>query len=144
MIELLQNDEYCRLSKKHSLALINFLSTNVKSFDLTVNLKGIEFSPNLPKPIYDTFTDFVLFTLTNYTLESLEIYEEYITFEAGFGAENFGATCKISIDAIFQISMDNSILFINPSASMSKDYFKKEFNKEEQELRSKKAFSFKK
>lgn len=143
MIELLQNQQYTQLSSRHAFELISFLSQNVKSFDITVNLKGIEFNPILPEPIYNTFSDFVLFTLTNYTLESLEIFDDYITFEAGFGAENFGATCKVSTEAVFQISIDNSILFINPTASLEKDFFKKDFNEKEQELRSKNAFSFK-
>jgi hypothetical protein len=144
MYKLLHNKDYINLSKRHGVELIEFLSTNVDSFDITVNLRGIDFTPTLPNPIYETFTDFVLFTLTNYSLESLKISNDYITFEAGFGAENFGSTCKVSTEAIFQISIDNSILFINPNASIEQEFFHKEFNQQEQEVRSRKAFSFKK
>ncbi|HFU74618.1 MAG TPA: hypothetical protein ENK66_00070 [Arcobacter sp.] len=144
MYKLLHNKDYINLSKRHGVELIEFLSTNVDSFDITVNLRGIDFTPTLPSPIYDTFTDFVLFTLTNYSLESLKINDDYITFEAGFGAENFGSICKVSTEAIFQISIDNSILFINPNASIEQEFFHEEFNQQEQEVRSRKAFSFKK
>lgn len=144
MMTLLHNTEYIELNRKHCLELIVFLSDNSDIFDITVNKSAITFEPHLPKSIYETFGEFILFTLTNYTLESLKIYPEYITFETGFGAENFGATCKVSIDGIFQLSKNNSILFINPHATIEKDFFSEKFNKEEQMKRSMKAFSFKK
>ena len=144
MFDLLHNKEYRDLNRKHALELLVFLSHNSDSFDITANIQGINFHPKLPKSIYDSFQHFVLFTLSNYTLESLKIYGDYITFEAGFGAENFGSLCTISADAIFQISKDNSIVFINPNATIEREFLKKEFDMEEQQERSKKAFRFKK
>lgn len=143
MYELLNNNEYQKLTIKQSKELIEFLSKNTNIFDLTANSKGIVFNPPLPNSIYEKFGQFILFTLTNYTLQSLVINENYITFEAGFGAENFGSTCKVSIESIFQISIENSILFLNPNATVDKDFFEN-VQENEQKKRSMNAFHFEK
>ena len=143
MIKLLQNKEYQDLTIKHSRELLFFMQKNHDNFNITANILGIKFTPELPESIYNKFGQFVLFTLSNYTLESLKIEDDYITFEAGFGVENFGSTCKIAIESIFQISIENSILFLNPNATMEKEFFKS-LSEEEQMKRSMNAFSFKK
>ena len=143
MIELLENKEYQDLTIKHSKELLRFMQNNHDNFNITANILGIKFQPELPESIFQKFGQFVLFTLSNYTLSSLKIEDNFITFEAGFGAENFGATCKIAIESIFQISVENSILFLNPNATMEKDFFGTR-TEEEQKIRSMNAFSFKK
>ena len=54
-----------------------------------------------------------------------------MTFEAGFGNENFGSVVKIPLYAIFQIVIDESILYINSVATVekfNKDLKKNSFN----------------
>ena len=41
-----------------------------------------------------------------------------MTFEAGFGAENFATIVSVPYISIFQIVIDESIIFINTLATM--------------------------
>jgi hypothetical protein len=63
---------------------------------------------------------FSLFILSNYTYTTVEIDDDYLTFEAGFGNENFGSVVKIPLFAIFQIVVEESILYLNSVATVEK------------------------
>ena len=137
--ELIEKNGYKDLTSKQIKELITYLSSQGEEFSVTANIKGVDFNPEIPEPISENFSQFTLFTLVNYTYESLMIEEDYISFEAGFGSENFGSVCSIPYYAIFQLTVDNSILFINPSATVEK-YFMEEIEDSEQKKRSMNAF----
>ncbi len=137
---IITNKKYKELTSKQVKELLGFLQEREEEFALTANLDGITFTPEIPKTIKRHFTKFTLFALANYTLESLELHDGYITFEAGFGEENFGSVCKIPYYAIFQLSVDNSILYINPTATVDK-YFMSEKEEIAQMKRSRSAFT---
>jgi hypothetical protein len=139
LYNVIQSNEYKELTSKQVQELLYFLQNNNEEFDVTANVDGMSFHPPLPEPIKEQFVQFTLFSLANYTFQSLKIEENYITFEAGFGEENFGSVCTIPFFAIFQISINNSILFVNPCATVEK-YFIPEIDEEEQKERSLKAF----
>ena len=63
----------------------------------------IKFTPQLPVEIRETFNETVLFILSGYTFESAQLDEDYFSFEAGFGAENFGSIVTIPLLGIQQI-----------------------------------------
>jgi len=88
-----------------------------------------------------------MFSLMNYTFSSIELTKSHISFEAGFGAENFGAVVTVPLFAIFQVIIDESILFLNPVATVDK-FLDQEENKEiqddEQQARSMNAFTMNK
>ncbi len=138
---IITNKEYRDITSKQIKELLIFLSKRKEEFALTANLDGVTFTPDIPKTIKRHFTKYTLFALANYTLESLEIHDSYITFEAGFGEENFGSLCKIPYYAIFQLSVDNSILYINPTATVEK-YFMSEEEEVKQLEKSRSAFKF--
>jgi hypothetical protein len=138
---IINSKEYRDLTTKQIKELLIFLAKHNEEFALTANLSGITFNPEIPKTIKRHFTKYTLFSLANYTLESLQFHDSYITFEAGFGEENFGSVCRIPYHAIFQISIDNSILFINPTATVEK-YFMSEKEEVQQLEKSRSAFKF--
>lgn len=138
---IITNKEYRDITTKQIKELLHFLVTQNEEFGITANLSGITFTPEIPHSIKRHFTKYTLFSLANYTLESLELHDNYITFEAGFGEENFGSVCKIPYFAIFQISIDNSILYINPTATVEK-YFMSEEEVTQQLEKSRSSFKF--
>jgi hypothetical protein len=129
--DIIENNEYKSLVEKQIKENVLFLLEKKQEFSITANIQPINFTPELPKVIKDQMHKFSLFTLSNYTYTTVQIDDNYISFEAGFGNENFGSVVKIPLYAIFQIIIDESILYINSVATVEKfnsDLKKKSFN----------------
>ena len=129
--DIIENNEYKSLVEKQIKETILFLLEKNQEFSITANIEPITFNPELPKVIKDQMHKFSLFILSNYTYTTIQINNEYMTFEAGFGNENFGSVVKIPLYAIFQIVIDESILYINSVATVekfNKDLKKNSFN----------------
>ena len=129
--DIIENNEYKSLVEKQIKENVLFLLEKQQEFSITANIQPINFTPELPKVIKDQMHKFSLFTLSNYTYTTVQIDDNYISFEAGFGNENFGSVVKIPLYAIFQIIIDESILHINSVATVEKfnsDLKKNSFN----------------
>ena len=139
---VVENLEYKDLIENQIFEVIEFLLGQDEEFSITANIKGVSFNPEVPESISENFPHFTLFTLANYTYSTVELTENNISFETGFGAENFGSVVTIPLHAIFQIIIDESILFLNPTATVEK-YFKSSIPKSDgvdQTTRSMNAF----
>ena len=110
---LLQTPEYRALIQSHIFKTIQYLFDNNQEFALACEVKYISFSPELPNDIKSSFDDTVLFILRGFTFESAQITEEYFSFEAGFGSENFGSLVSMPLLAIKQIFVGEHPIVIN-------------------------------
>jgi hypothetical protein len=137
--ELIHKDSYEKLTSKQIKELLEYLQVNTEQFNITIKLKYIDFNPKLPESIYKNMHEYTMFTLANYTFSSLKILDNTIEFETGFGPSNFGSVCTIPYHSIFQLGIEDSILFINPVASINKV-----FEQEDQKQRSMNAFKMNK
>ena len=129
--DIIEDNGYKSLVEKQIKENILFLLEKNKEFSITANIEPISFTPELPNFIKDQLHKFSLFILSNYTSTTVQVDENYISFEAGFGNENFGSVVKIPLYAIFQIIIDESILYINSVATVekfNKDLKKNSFN----------------
>ncbi len=129
--DIIEDNGYKSLVEKQIKENVLFLLEKQQEFSITANIQPINFTPELPKVIKDQMHKFSLFTLSNYTYTTVQIDDNYISFEAGFGNENFGSVVKIPLYAIFQIIIDESILYINSVATVEKfnsDLKKNSFN----------------
>jgi len=133
--DIIENENYKLLVSEQIKETMKYLIQSDEEFAVTANIKGITFNPELPETIYNQLSSFSLFILANYTYSTLELDDKYIYFEAGFGKENFGSLVKIPYNAIFQIIVDESILFVNSTATV-----KSFFTKKDQEDKSFNAF----
>lgn len=67
---------------------------------------------------------FSLFVLSGYTFESIEVGEEFLQFEAGFGENNDGSFVSVPFGAIIRIALysdtnlQENVLFMNLFASL--------------------------
>jgi hypothetical protein len=125
--DIIENEEYKKLVEIQIKENIVFLLNKNHEFSITANIEPVTFNPELPKVIKDQMHKFSLFVLSNYTYTTVQIDDEYISFEAGFGNENFGSVVKVPLHAVFQIIVDESILYINSLATVDK--FNKDLKK---------------
>jgi len=143
IFNIIKDSEYKELLEGQIFEVIEFLLEKEEEFSITANIDGVSFNPEIPKSISQSFPNFTLFTLANYTYTTIELTQTSISFETGFGAENFGSVVTVPLHAIFQIVIDESILFLNPTATVEKYFQKKDKEKKkllDQENRSKNAF----
>lgn len=117
---VIENIEYKNLVSSQVKDTISFLLEEDIEFAITANIDATEFNPELPEATFEQLSKFSLFVLANYTYSTIRLDESHIYFEAGFGSENFGSTVKIPFFAIFQIVVDESILFVNSVATVDK------------------------
>jgi len=75
----------------------------------------VTFDPSLPSQISQNFKPITMFFLAGYTFESTQVYNGRISFEAGFGSDNFGSLVSLPIEAILQIIIEEIPVFINLS-----------------------------
>jgi len=118
--DIIENENYKNLVSKQIVETINYLLQNNQEFSITANIEPLEFNPDLPEAIKSQLAKYSLFTLSNYTYTTIVLTEDYLSFEAGFGSENFGSTVKVPLHSIFQIVIDESIIYINSVATVDK------------------------
>lgn len=126
--DIIENEEYKNLVCKQVKETIEFLLDSNQEFSITANIEGMRFNPELPKPIKEQLAKFSLFILSNYTYTTVEVNDDFLTFEAGYGSENFGSVAKVPLHCVFQIVVDESILYINSVATVDKFNKNKEQN----------------
>ena len=117
---IIEDEEYKLLIEKQIKETVVFLLKKNQEFSITANIEPITFNPELPSVIKNQMHKFSLFTLSNYTYTTVQVDNDYLSFESGFGNENFGSIVKIPLYAIFQIVVDESILYINSVATVDK------------------------
>ncbi|RLA68238.1 MAG: hypothetical protein DRQ78_01585 [Epsilonproteobacteria bacterium] len=114
-INLLQTPEYRELMSIHISQTISYLFKQNQEFSIACDLKYTTFSPLLPTEISNSFKETVLFVISGYTFEMAGMDEEYFTFEAGFGNDNFGSTVTIPLLAIKQVFLGDNPIVLNLS-----------------------------
>lgn len=119
--ELLDNEEFSLLMKMHVYECVDFLLQNEVSFSIMANLPLVKFQPELPAHIRSGFNmPVIVFALAGYTFESAVLSEDELSFEAGFGSENFASTVSFPLGAIVQILVENSPILVNFSIHKEK------------------------
>ncbi|MFP4331895.1 MAG: hypothetical protein ACOCP1_01545 [Campylobacterales bacterium] len=116
--DMLKNRELREILSAHCADLMEFMLENDINFSLVCDVNRVSFDPELPSDIKNAFKQFSVFVLAGYTFESAELDDDYIYFEAGFGAENIGSHVSIPLGAILNIVVDDSVVFINPAATI--------------------------
>ena len=143
VIDIIEDRNYKAIIENQIYEVIDFMIDKDQEFSITANINSVSFDPPIPQSIAEGFSHYTLFTLANYTYESIQLTQDDISFEAGFGSENFGSVVTVPLSGIFQIVLDESILYLNPTATVEKYFVKKviiEEDEEDQESRSMNAF----
>ncbi len=122
----LSDEKFCDIMQEHIQELLEYLLSKGVNFSILVNVSEIDFQPPLPDEIRNTFKLTTMFILAGYTFESTIIDDGVVSFEAGFGVDNFGSLVSIPLLAILQIIVEETPIFINLSIPSSVKKVKKQ------------------
>ena len=112
-IKVLESLAYQELMKEHIYATVEYMFENNQEFGVACETSDVSFEPDLPKDLREALPEVTLFMLANYSFETANIDTNYLSFEAGFGKENFGALVHIPLLSIKQIFVDEYPILIN-------------------------------
>lgn len=114
MIEqVLGSNDFQLLMKRHATELMEMLLKKGVHFSVLTNIADVSFSPVLPEHITQGFKPITMFFLAGYTFESTQIYNGVLSFEAGFGSDNFGSLVSIPVESVLQVILEEIPIFIN-------------------------------
>lgn len=113
--DLLSDPDFSQEMKRHVRDVLEILLKKGTNFSILTNLAEVEFEPALPEDIQTTFKPITMFVLAGYTFESCIVDEWSMSFEAGFGSENFGSLVSVPLLSILQIIVDETPVLINLS-----------------------------
>jgi len=116
LLDNITNDnDFALLMQKHIEELIIHFFNKEQNFGILCKIEDVSFEPDLPKHLVDDFRHLTLFFLAGYTFESAHIQDDFLIFEAGFGAENFGSVVSVPLSSIMQVIVDETPVLINLS-----------------------------
>ncbi|RDU72692.1 hypothetical protein CQA66_03575 [Helicobacter aurati] len=125
---------------QHAKEIIQHLLHYKIHFYLQCCVEKVHFDPILPADITATFQPLIDFVLAGYTFESIELWENEISFEAGFGKENFASIITVPFSVIVQIivpTQDRIVrdlcLFVNTISLLDLESPNKEQTQEKEE-----------
>ena len=107
--------DFALMMKQHLIELLGFFFEKEQNFGVLCKIEDVSFNPELPEYMQDGFSHLTLFFLAGYTFESAYVESDYLIFEAGFGAENFGSVVSVPLLSIMQVIVDETPIFINLS-----------------------------
>jgi len=112
-VENLETQEFKELMQEHILKIIAYMFNLNQEFGIACEVSDVLFTPTLPTDISESLPEITLFMLANYSFESARVDDDFLSFEAGFGNENFGALVEIPILAIKQLFVGEYPILMN-------------------------------
>ena len=116
--DVLNDPVFSKEMKRHVRDVLEILLKKGTNFSILTNLSEIDFEPALPEEIRATFKPITMFVLAGYTFESCLVDEWGISFEAGFGHENYGSLVSVPLLSVLQIIVDETPILINLSVDV--------------------------
>jgi len=119
MLQNVLNDpDFSYEMKRHVKSTLEILLRRGTNFSILTNVAEISFEPALPEEISASFKPITMFVLAGYTFESCIVDDWGISFEAGFGHENFGSLVSVPMLSVLQIIIDETPVLINLSVDV--------------------------
>ena len=126
-MKILETAQYKELMKEHIYATVEYLFNQNQEFGVACETSEVHFEPDLPAELKASLPEVTLFMLANYSFETASIDTNYISFEAGFGTENFAALVHIPLLSVKQLFVEEYPILINVATT------KEEETKEEEQ-----------
>jgi hypothetical protein len=113
--DFLENREFVEATQGALKTTLELLMRHEMAFGILTDVSRVRFEPPLPDEIRNKFQPITLFALENYTLSTAKLDEGTLSFEAGFGAENYMSLVQVPLGALLQVAIGNRPLFLNMS-----------------------------
>lgn len=113
LIDMVKDREFAEMMEAHIKDMLHYLLDADQPFGLLCSLEHVTFDPPLPEEIASKLPKVTLFMIAGYTMESFDVEEHALFFEAGFGPENFGSVVTMPILAVMQLLVEETPLLIN-------------------------------
>jgi len=110
---VVEDKDFAILMQKNIYNLIIHLFEKEQNFGVLCKIEDVSFDPELPADINAEFRAMTLFFLAGYTFDTARIEEDFLVFEAGFGADNYGSLVSVPLLSIMQVIVDETPLLIN-------------------------------
>ncbi|GAB0172024.1 MAG: hypothetical protein MR025_08520 [Helicobacter trogontum] len=127
----MQNRDLKPMLAKHAREIIQLLINQNIHFSVQCSRQKVQFDPELPEEISSQFHPIIDFILAGFTFDSIEIWQDDMSFEAGFGKDNFPSLVVIPFSSIIQITIpvNNSAMrdicvFMNAMNVLELDIFR--------------------
>jgi hypothetical protein len=124
-IENLKTPKFRLLMQEHILNTIEYMFNSNQEFGIACEIQDVLFNPDLPQDIQEALPEITLFMLANYSFESAILDEDFLSFEAGFGSDNFGALVQIPLLSVKQLFVGEYPVLMNV-ASLEEEIIQKE------------------
>jgi len=112
---VIEDRDFALIMQRNIQDLVIHFFEKEQNFGILCKIEEASFEPELPDNINSEFRPLTLFFLAGYTFETARIEGDYLVFEAGFGADNYGSVVSVPLLSIMQIIIDESPIFINLS-----------------------------
>lgn len=119
LTQLLKDDNFKQICASGAQNVVKYLLQEGIEFCVLCKIDRVEFNPKLPSHLQKNLKSLTLFLLSGYTLESAQAGDKTLHFEAGFGKENFASFVEVDFGDIIQVAVDDTVVFINLSASLA-------------------------
>ncbi|MDR3178237.1 MAG: hypothetical protein LBT96_04555 [Campylobacteraceae bacterium] len=124
--DFLENKEFIQVIQQSLAQTIALLFKNSAQFKIVTDISRVSFNPELPSDLTKNFQALTVFALENYTFTSAKLMDDCLTFEAGFGSDDYASFVSVPLSAILQISIENTPIFLNLSIDTVKPQQTKE------------------
>ncbi len=118
LIDMIKETEFQEMMEAHIKDMLHYMLDSAQPFGILCNLEHVTFEPPLPEELAHALQDVTLFMIAGYTFDSFEVDEHILSFEAGFGPQNFGSVVSMPILAVLQILVEETPLLINMAQPM--------------------------
>jgi hypothetical protein len=112
---VIEDKEFAYIMQKNIQDVITHFFNKDQNFGVLCKIEEISFDPELPKKIRAEFRPMTLFFLAGYTFDTAKIEDDVLTFEAGFGSDNYGSIVVVPLLSIMQVIVDETPVLINLS-----------------------------
>lgn len=112
---LFEQADFKKVMKKHCYEVLQLLISKSEHFQIVCDTRFVSYEPKLPDSYIDSSLSYIMFYISDHSVESVNLNDKLMSFYAGFGPDNFTTCVTVKLEALHKIQIQRDIVFINPS-----------------------------